>query len=265
MVPQETVVTPKFTTDVLPNRRLYLLTKRLLDMVLSCFLLVFLSPLFLLIAMSIRLDSPGPVLFKQTRVGQNRRHRDRRSYSQFSRPARLERRCSNDHRGQDLCGKQFTFYKYRTMYHNADPEVHRRYIQLFIQNRIADGAASGGPRLPTFKLNGDPRITRFGRILRRTSLDELPQLLNVVKGDMSLVGPRPALPYEVEEYQVEHKARLEVVPGITGWWQVRGRSCVPFNEMVRMDTFYIEHRSLALDIKILLLTPWAILSGHGAQ
>ena len=156
-------------------------------------------------------------------------------------------------------------YKFRTMCHSADPEIHRQYVQRFMQNQTPDGLSLDGPNPPIFKLAQDPRVTRVGRLLRRTSLDELPQLINVLKGEMSLIGPRPALPYEVQEYQAWHKARLAALPGITGWWQVKGRSRVPFDEMVRMDIYYVEHRSLRLDLRILLLTPWAVISGEGAM
>ena len=143
---------------------------------------------------------------------------------------------------------------------NCDDTLHRAHVAKLIHENTT---VSGGQ--PSLKLAGDPRITGLGRLLRRTSLDELPQLFNVLKGDMSLVGPRPALPYEVALYKEWHRQRLLCVPGITGWWQVKGRCRVSFDEMVEMDIWYIEHRSLALDLKILfLLTPWAVISGKGA-
>ena len=155
-------------------------------------------------------------------------------------------------------------YKFRSMRCSADPAVHRQYVRSFIHNQ-APGTGSGERTQQLFKLAHDARVTRLGHLLRRTSLDELPQLINVLKGDMSLVGPRPALPYEVEEYQEWHKARLAPMPGLTGWWQVHGRSRVSFDEMVRMDIYYSEHCSLSLDAQILLSTPWAVLSGKGAK
>jgi lipopolysaccharide/colanic/teichoic acid biosynthesis glycosyltransferase len=143
---------------------------------------------------------------------------------------------------------------------NCDDALHRNYVAKLIQENTGVSGGQG-----TLKLVADPRITGLGRLLRRTSLDELPQLFNVLKGDMSLVGPRPALPYEVELYTERHRQRLYCVPGITGWWQVKGRSRVSFDEMVGMDVWYIHHRSLLLDLKIIFwLTPWAVISGKGA-
>lgn len=215
------------------NRRTYFACKRAIDLLLSIAALILLAPVMVLIAVVIRLDSPGPILFKQMRVGQG--------------------------------GRPFTFYKFRTMFHNADPEIHRRYVQAFIRHQAPANGGSGESATPVFKLTHDPRITRVGHILRRASLDELPQLFNVIKGDMSLVGPRPPLPYEVEEYQPWHMERLATVPGITGWWQVRGRSRVSFDEMVSLDLEYIANQSLWLDFKILLLTIPAVIGGDGAM
>lgn len=209
----------------------YLVCKRISDVALSAMALVLLSPILLVIAVIIKLSSSGPVLFKQTRIGKG--------------------------------GRSFTFYKFRTMVHNADPEIHRRYVQSLIRQQAENGS-QGPTTAPVYKLEKDPRITRVGAFLRRTSLDELPQFLNVIKGEMSLVGPRPPLPYEVQEYQEWHLTRLAVLPGITGPWQVRGRSRVTFDEMVRMDIDYIVHRSMWLDMKILILTIPAVLGGHGA-
>lgn len=243
----------------------YQAAKRLMDIVISALLLVVLSPLLVVIALCIRLDSPGPVFFRQTRVGYNRRRRrDPRRQPRPLAPGRPDQRSSRIRRQQDLGARPFTMYKFRSMRCSADPTVHRQYIRSFIQNQ-APGAGGGEGAPPLFKLAQDARITRIGRILRRTSLDELPQLINVLKGDMSLIGPRPAIPYEVEDYQEWHKARLGPVPGLTGWWQVHGRSRVSFDEMVRMDIYYSEHRSFGLDVKILLLTPWAVLSCKGAR
>ena len=142
---------------------------------------------------------------------------------------------------------------------NSDPGLHREHVASLIKNN-SDPASVGG----SLKIANDRRITGLGRILRKSSLDELPQLINVLKGDMSLVGPRPALPYEVELYQEWHRRRLEALPGLTGWWQVKGRCRVTFDEAARMDIYYVDHRSLALDLKILFLTPWAVISGRGA-
>jgi lipopolysaccharide/colanic/teichoic acid biosynthesis glycosyltransferase len=154
----------------------------------------------------------------------------------------------------------FNFYKFRTMVCGADPSTHQAFVTAFIKGRVELSSTN----CAEYKLTRDPRVTRLGRILRKTSLDELPQFLNVLKGDMSLVGPPPALPYEVELYQECHKRRFQIYSGLTGWWQVKGRSQVSFDEMCDLDRYYIEHASLALDLKILLLTPWAVLSGRGA-
>ncbi|RME41922.1 MAG: sugar transferase [Chloroflexi bacterium] len=215
------------------NRRIYFAGKRAMDLVLAAIGLVLATPAMLLIALLIKLDSAGPVLFKQTRLGRG--------------------------------GRPFTFYKFRTMYQNAGHELHRQYVQSLIRNEIPQNGSSDPPTASVFKLTRDPRITRVGRFLRRTSLDELPQIFNVIKGEMSLVGPRPPLPYEVEEYQDWHRGRLTAIPGITGLWQVRGRSRVPFDEMVRMDLDYIARQSLWLDFRILLLTIPAVISGNGAE
>lgn len=214
------------------DRAAYLVCKRAVDVALAGLLLVLASPLLLAIALAIKLDSGGPVLLRQTRIGRR--------------------------------GRRFTCYKFRTMVPNASPELHRQYMISFIHNRLpASGEEARDARV--FKLVNDPRITRVGRILRSTSLDELPQLLNVLRGDMSLVGPRPALQYEVDEYEAWHRGRLDLLPGITGWWQVYGRSGVSFDQMVRMDLEYIARQSLALDIKLILLTVPVVLLRKGAR
>jgi lipopolysaccharide/colanic/teichoic acid biosynthesis glycosyltransferase len=201
--------------------------KRLLDIAGSVAALICLSPLFGLIALAIKLTSKGPVLFRQERIGQK--------------------------------GSRFVFLKFRSMYDASDPQVHRDYVTRFI---------SGAPessRNGVYKLTDDPRITPLGRILRKTSLDELPQFWNVLRGEMSLVGPRPPVPYEVEAYSIWHRRRLlEAKPGITGLWQVSGRSRLPFDDMVRLDLQYTRSSSLWLDVRILLQTPRAVLFGAGA-
>lgn len=196
-----------------------LLVKRIVDIVVACVCLLLGVPLMALIALAIRLDSPGPVIFSQTRVGAG--------------------------------GKLFEIYKFRSMREGAEEELE----QLRELNE-ADG--------PIFKIRDDPRLTRMGRFLRRTSLDELPQLWNLLRGEISLVGPRPPTPGEVEGYQEWHKKRLEGRPGITGLWQVSGRSLLSFDEMVLLDIYYIENWSLWLDFKILLRTIPKVLSGEGA-
>lgn len=210
----------------------YWRVKRMIDIIVSACLLVVLSPLLLLIACAIKLYSPGPVLFVQERVG-------------YDRATGRSRR--------------FKLYKFRSMHVNADPDVHLQHMRDLILNNVAPTGSQ-----PSLKMVRDCRITGVGRLLRRSSLDELPQFINVLNGDMSLVGPRPALPYEVGCYEEWHKRRLQAVPGLTGLWQVKGRCRVSFDEGVRMDIDYIERMSLALDLEILLLTPWAVISGKGA-
>ncbi|MCW5882877.1 MAG: undecaprenyl-phosphate glucose phosphotransferase [Anaerolineae bacterium] len=193
--------------------------KRGLDVTLASLAVLVTSPIMALIAAAIKLDSPGPVLYRQTRVGMN--------------------------------GREFTVYKFRSMRIDADQELARL---------LAHNEASG----PLFKMRDDPRRTRVGRFIRRTSLDELPQFFNVLLGDMSLVGPRPPVPDEVEKYDEWHRRRLEVAPGITGLWQVSGRSNLTFDEMVMLDLYYAENWSLGLDMKILLRTIPTVLLGEGA-
>jgi lipopolysaccharide/colanic/teichoic acid biosynthesis glycosyltransferase len=219
---------------------LYGVLKRLMDILLAAALVILLLPLLLLIALLIKFDSPGPVIFTQERVGAKRQR-------------------FGNHRFWVV--QSFTFYKFRSMVRDADPSVHEAYIKEFVLGRAQPSVESGGK----FKLINDPRVTRVGRFLRKFSLDELPQLLNVLKGDMSLVGPRPVPPYEVAGYQARHHNRFAAWPGITGWWQVKGRCRVSFEEMIRMDVDYIRNASLWLDLKILFLTIPAVLSRRGAE
>ena len=206
--------------------------KRLIDIALSALALVGLSPVLFLIALLIKCTSNGPVLFCHKRVGR--------------------------------FGVPFTFLKFRSMYVNNDPSIHQEYVAKLIAGDSKLGQA-GVAKGTTYKIVNDPRITPLGRFLRKSSLDELPQLINVLKGDMSLVGPRPPLPYEFERYRAWHKRRVfEVKPGITGLWQVMGRSKTTFDEMVRLDLRYARSWSLGLDLRILLETPRAVLSGEGA-
>ena len=193
--------------------------KRIVDALIAAVTMLALSPFWALFALLIKLDSPGPVYFRQTRLGKG--------------------------------GKPFTAYKFRSMGEKAEAE-----LASLMEKNEADG--------PIFKIKNDPRITKVGRVLRRTSLDELPQLINVLKGEMSLVGPRPPLPSEVEQYEPWHLKRLDAAPGLTGLWQVSGRSELPFDEMVMLDIYYIENWSLGMDIKIILRTIPAVISGKGA-
>ncbi len=159
-------------------------------------------------------------------------------------------------------GRVFLFYKFRTMRVDADDAAHREYQRRFIAG--APDANLGDDERPAYKLRGDTRVTRVGNVLRRLSLDELPQLLNVVRGDMSIVGPRPPIPYEVEAYDLWHRKRLDMKPGLTGLWQVSGRNRLSFEEMVRLDLYYIENWSLLLDLKIILRTLPVMLRGDDA-
>ena len=212
---------------------LSLLAKRSIDVIGSIAGLTMFLPLMAIIAALIKLTSKGPVLFRQVRFGQN--------------------------------GKKFVFLKFRSMYTDADHRIHEQYIDTFIKGE-ASAARSNGSERRLYKLVDDPRVTPIGRILRKSSLDELPQFLNVLRGEMSLVGPRPPVLYEVKRYDLWHKQRLmRVKPGITGLWQVVGRSRVEFDEMVRLDIRYARSWSLWLDIKILLQTPRAVVSGAGAH
>ncbi|HEY64437.1 MAG TPA: sugar transferase [Caldilineae bacterium] len=206
----------------------YELAKRILDVTLASILLIILSPLMLLIAIAIKLDSPGPVIYVQRRLGKN--------------------------------GRVFRFYKFRSMTADQDHTVaHREFVRAYINGNGTENQQH------LYKPAGNGRcITRVGRILRRTSLDELPQLVNVIKGDMSLVGPRALPDYELEQYNEWHRRRLEVLPGITGLAQISGRSRLTFNEIVSLDIKYIENRSLALDLWILLKTIPVVLSGKDA-
>jgi lipopolysaccharide/colanic/teichoic acid biosynthesis glycosyltransferase len=211
------------------GRRSLLGIKRVMDIAGSTLALIVCTPLFLMIALAIKASSKGPVLFRQQRIGHY--------------------------------GKRFTFIKFRSMHIDNDPTVHEEYVTKLIAGQ-AERQASSGNGEGVYKLTNDRRVTRVGKFLRRTSLDELPQFLNVLTGDMSLVGPRPAIPYEVAAYETWHRRRiLEVKPGITGLWQVHGRGRVRFDEMVRLDLQYASSWSPWLDINILMRTPGAVLRG----
>jgi lipopolysaccharide/colanic/teichoic acid biosynthesis glycosyltransferase len=214
------------------SRKLALGFKRVIDVVGSALLLIVLLPVFAVIALLIKATSEGPVLFRQERLGQH--------------------------------GKKFRFLKFRSMRTNCDSKIHQEYVTRFIAGQASVGNDGGFE--PTFKIQRDPRVTSIGSMLRKTSLDELPQFWNVLVGDMSLVGPRPPLEYEFQAYDIWHRRRvLEIKPGITGLWQVEGRSRTQFDEMVRMDLKYARAWSLWLDLEILLRTPVAVISGNGAH
>ena len=214
-------------------RKSFRVMKRMMDILGSVLALVVFSPVFMIIAVAIKATSRGPVFFQQRRVGQN--------------------------------GNSFVFLKFRSMYVNNDAAVHKEYVQRLIAGK-ADKQPSNGNGEAVYKLTKDSRITSVGSFLRKTSLDELPQFVNVLKGEMSLVGPRPPVPYEVEAYDIWHRRRLlEARPGITGLWQVSGRSRVTFDDMVRLDLHYARTWSPWMDIKILWRTPGAVLLGSGAH
>jgi lipopolysaccharide/colanic/teichoic acid biosynthesis glycosyltransferase len=214
---------------VILRRKGYQIAKRLIDLTLSLLALPFALPVLLICAAAITLDSPGPVFFVQNRVGKG--------------------------------GRRFKLYKFRTMRHNLDTADHRAFMKAFV-NGDMDGKANGKG---VYKPFSDRQVTRVGRILRKTSFDELPQLINVIRGEMSLVGPRPNVPWEVEEYRGWHKERLEVLPGITGLAQINGRSSNTFDKIVHYDIVYIENRSLKMDLKILWKTVTSVVAGKGAH
>jgi lipopolysaccharide/colanic/teichoic acid biosynthesis glycosyltransferase len=201
-----------------------------IDLFLGVLLLLVFLPVMIVLALVIRLDSSGPVLFRQTRLGRSL--------------------------------KPFTIHKFRTMRNGVSHDIHRTFVLGLI---AGEQPASAGEQKPAFKLSSDQRVTRVGRILRRTSLDELPQLWNVVRGDMSLVGPRPPIQYEVDHYPPHWFARFAVKPGVTGLWQVSGRSQVTLEEMIRLDIEYTRRRSPWLNLRIIARTIPAVLSGRGAS
>jgi lipopolysaccharide/colanic/teichoic acid biosynthesis glycosyltransferase len=206
--------------------------KRAMDVIGSAAALILFSPALAAIAAAIKLTSDGPVMFRQERLGQY--------------------------------GQTFTFLKFRSMYTNCDAKIHQEYVNQFIAGQVDETGADGTK--PVFKIQKDPRVTPVGKFLRKTSLDELPQFLNVLRGEMSLVGPRPPIAYEYRAYDLWHRRRvLEIKPGITGLWQVEGRSRTRFDDMVRLDLKYARGWSLWLDVKILIQTPTAVFTGDGAH
>ena len=215
------------------GRKRFRVLKRVMDIVGSALALVFFLPAFLAIASAVKATSKGPIFFRQRRIGQH--------------------------------GRSFVFLKFRSMHVNNDAAIHKAYVQKLIAGK-ADKQPSNGNGEGVYKLTQDPRITRIGAFLRKTSFDELPQFINVLKGEMSLVGPRPPVPYEVEAYDIWHRRRLlEAKPGITGLWQVSGRSRVKFDDMVRLDLQYARTWSPWSDMKILWRTPGAVVLGNGAH
>jgi len=213
-------------------KRVPLAIKRCIDLTGSAAALVFLSPVFAAVAVAVKLSSKGPVLFKQERLGQH--------------------------------GRNFTVLKFRSMRTDCDAKIHQQYVEQYIAGKVDGNSATTAK--PVFKIEKDPRVTAIGRFIRKTSLDELPQFWNVLRGEMSLVGPRPPLAYEFRKYEAWHRRRvLEIKPGITGLWQVEGRSRTRFDEMVRLDLKYARAWSVWLDLKILAQTPAAVIQGEGAH
>ena len=233
------MILPVFLTD---NRRLYFLSKRILDVAVSIIALIIFSPVMALVAVLIHFDSPGPVIFSQKRVGSKRIKKDGQYYWEKT---------------------EFTFYKFRTMVDKADPSAHVTFIKALINHDEEKLSAIQGSDNKVKKIVNDSRITRLGHFLRHSSLDELPQFWNVLRGEMSVIGPRPAIPYEVEFYKPWYFRRFEAKPGITGYWQVVARNSVDFDEMVKLDIQYVESQSLWLDLKLMCMTPLVMLSRKG--
>jgi lipopolysaccharide/colanic/teichoic acid biosynthesis glycosyltransferase len=221
----------------------YNLLKRWTDVLIALTALIVLSPLLLLLIILIRLDSRGPAIFTQMRAG-------KRAFV-FSGDRVV------------LVVTSFKIYKFRTMYHDQarNDALHKKWIEDWVNGKLHTTSDAQ----EVVKPKHDPRVTRVGRFLRATSLDELPQLINILRGDMSLVGPRPVPVYETEAYKIEHLPRLDAVPGVTGWWQIKLRGRGTLDQMVELDLEYIRHRSLWMDIKIMLLTIPAVLIGRGAR
>lgn len=202
--------------------------KRLLDLVVAVTIMVFFSPFFLVIALAIRFSSPGPVLYRQERIGRK--------------------------------GRSFQMLKFRTMYDGSSEDTHKEYVQNLIINNISPESLGKD----SLKLENDSRITPVGKTLRRFGLDEMPQFINVLRGEMSLVGPRPPMAYEYELYTPHDKERMIVLPGITGLWQVTAHNQVSFEEMVEIDLDYIRRMNVWLDLRIMALTPWEMLTAKGS-
>jgi lipopolysaccharide/colanic/teichoic acid biosynthesis glycosyltransferase len=229
---------PRWDAVVTESRSLYFFGKSLLDMVVSLLVLVLAAPLILVIAVAIKLESKGPVIFSQERMGATRRTWRNRTFWEPT---------------------VFRVHKFRSMVDGADPRIHEAHVKAYVDGQLAPKGTTAA-----FKLAGDSRVTRVGRFLRRTSLDELPQLINVLRGEMSLVGPRPLPPYEVVHHGAEYHSRFASLPGITGLWQVSGRCQLGYEEMMSLDLDYVREQSLRLDLKVLARTIPAVWSARGA-
>ena len=206
----------------------YFRAKRILDIVLTLIILIPIGIVIAIFAVLIRIDSKGPIFFRQKRVGVN--------------------------------GVEFDMFKLRSMYYNCDDSIHRESIKQYLNGTALNGKTDSGNR---YKLVNDSRVTRIGRFIRKASIDEFPQFINVLQGNMTLVGPRPPLPYEVAEYDSRDWLRLSGKPGLTGTWQIYGRSRVPFKKMVDMDIEYLEQQSILQDLKLVALTVPVMLNGRG--
>ena len=228
------------------NFRVYLVLKRWMDILGALTLIVLTLPVMLLVVIAIKLDSDGPIIFRQERVGASVRGKGgKKSWESTG----------------------FNIYKFRTMKHNVSSESHKQFMAALITGDETKLAELNGGKLDEknkYKMVNDDRITRVGKFLRKTSLDELPQLFNVLQGEMSLVGPRPAIAYEIDMMPAAFLERLAAKPGFTGWWQVEGRSQVEFDKMVAMDVWYIRNANIWLDLEILLKTPFAVMQSKGA-
>ncbi len=210
--------------EVVVNKlSVYLVFKRVFDILVSFTFLIILSPLFLLIAICIKIESKGPIFYKHKRIGKY--------------------------------GKIFYLYKFRSMYEDADKKLEKMLEKTLVRKEWEEN----------FKLSNDSRITKVGKILRKTSLDELPQLLNILKGEMSIIGPRPVVEKEIEKYGKDKAKFLSVTPGLTGWWACNGRSCRSYKDRMALELYYVDYMSLWLDIKIFFLTVVAVIKGHGAK
>ena len=217
------------STNAVANRRVYRSVSQFLNIMICLPFVPILLVLVAVIGVAIKLDSPGPVFFVQERIGRY--------------------------------GKRFSIYKFRTLSHGHDPRSDHAFMRAYISGKVDHNDV---PTKPRFKPNNNVNITRLGNLLRKTSLDEIPQIINILRGEMSLIGPRPNVPWEVETYQLWHTERLDVLPGITGLAQVKGRSNLRFDELVRYDIYYVRNQSLVLDLRILWWTVLTIVTGLGA-
>ena len=238
---QNKIAFPEFDA-ISGNRIMYYSSKRIIDVIVSIIALIIFSPSMLIVAALIHFDSPGPVIFTQKRVGAKRIKK-----------------------AGHYCWEktEFPCYKFRTMVDKADPSIHNQFITALINHDEQKITAIQGSDTEVKKIVKDPRVTRWGHFLRRSSLDELPQFWNVLRGEMSVVGPRPAILYELESYKPWYFQRLEAKPGITGLWQVRARNSVDFDDMVKLDIEYVRKQSFWLDMKIIFMTPLVMLKHKG--